>query len=55
MIAGTQFARVEQHYLASDGGKVVLKLEVVEHRTLRHNVFQQCAQSGNVPLSMPNS
>ena len=48
----TQSSCVQQHHPAADEREVVLELEVVEDRALRNDVFEQCAQCGNVPLTV---
>ena len=45
-----KLARIEQHDAPAESGKIMLELEVIEHRAFWNDVFEKCAQRGNIPL-----
>ena len=49
---GMQSSGVEQHHPAADVGKIVFEDEIVEDGASGHDVFEQRAQSRNVPLAI---
>src|SRR5271165_623033 len=50
--ARAQLAAVEQHYAAPDDREGVLPLKVVEDGARRNDVFEECPEGGDVPLTV---
>ena len=49
-----QPAGIQQHYLAPDGLKTVLNLEIIEARVLGDDHFQEFTQPRNIPPVVAN-
>src|ERR1700741_5418593 len=52
MLTGLEFASIEQHHPAANRWEGVIEFKVVEDGAFGDDVFKQCPQVGDVPLTI---